>query len=70
MNDDENSPQMQALKRAFYERAAPHARQLEAYVQAGLITSAEADRRLVQIMSSRHEMEAVVATSADTTLPN
>lgn len=69
--DDDDSPQMRALKAAFYERAAPHARQLEVYVQAGFITSEEANRRLVQVMSTRHEQEAVIAASADiTSLPN
>jgi hypothetical protein len=56
---DDESPLIQPLKKAFYDRAYPIAARLQTEVDAGRMTSAEADRKLVEEMQQPEMLQAI-----------
>lgn len=62
MLDDDN-PLIKPLKTAFFERAHVFAAHLQAEVDAGQMTSEEANRRLVAIMGQPEMLQAVIDAS-------
>ncbi len=70
MQVNDNSSLVRALKTAFYERAYAYAAELQRQVEAGALTSEQANHRMVEIMSHPDEMQAVIEASTQYQNPN
>lgn len=60
---DDDSPLLKPIKESFYERAEAHARSLQAQVEQGQLSLAEASEQLTRIMSHPEMMNAVIRGS-------